>query len=243
MTQLRMRDVCARTGLSRQAVHFYVEQGLVDPPEKTGRTMAYYTEAHVERILLVRRLQEEHFLPLKAIGAMLRDEQDGFTEAQRRVLADVKAQLSPATTMPSLGEATVPLGPLLERARVVAEDLAGLERLGFVTVTRRGGKRWVSEDDAWIVELWGEVRAAGFTRELGFGPELLAIFDDGIARIFEEEKKILGSLTERLPAGQLAPMVDRALPLVHAFLVRSHHRKLRALLASIGASPRPEQTR
>ena len=66
-----MRDLCARTGLSRQAIHFYVAQGLVEAPKKTGRTMGYYTEAHVERILLVRRLQEEHFLPLKAIRAMI----------------------------------------------------------------------------------------------------------------------------------------------------------------------------
>src|SRR3990167_7497312 len=67
----RMKDLCAQTGLQRQAVHFYIQQGLLPEGEKTGRNMAYYSQIHVERLRLIRRLQEEHFLPLKAIRAVV----------------------------------------------------------------------------------------------------------------------------------------------------------------------------
>jgi DNA-binding transcriptional MerR regulator len=230
-----MRDLCARTGLSRQAIHFYVEQGLVDPPHKTGQTMGYYTEAHVERILLVRKLQDEHFLPLKAIRAMLAPsvEDDELSPAQREVLASVKARLSPATPTQT-SEASVAVGPLLSRTGVTRGDLAELERLGLVSRVTKGR---LTAEDAWVVELWGEVRAAGFVRELGFEPELLAIFARAIDQMFREEKKILARLAVTLPAARVAEMVDRALPLVHRFLVRAHEQKVRTLFASIGDAP------
>src|SRR5687768_4235508 len=166
MAELRMRDVTKRTGLSRQAIHFYVEEGLVPPPQKTGATMGYYSEAHVERILLVKKLQEEHFLPLKAIRAMLDDKHGGFTRAQQHVLREVKARLPASTTRAPEGD--VALAPLLEKTKLSRRDITDLERAGAIEIVR--GK--VSADHAWLIELWSDVRAAGFTRELGFGPEL-----------------------------------------------------------------------
>jgi len=92
----KMKDLCERTGLPRQVIHFYIQQGLVPEGKKTGRNMAYYGEAHVERILLVRRLQHERFLPLKAIRAILEERDEVFSPAQRGFVDEVKARLSGA---------------------------------------------------------------------------------------------------------------------------------------------------
>ena len=32
----KMRDLCRITGMPRQAIHFYIQQGLVPPGRKTG---------------------------------------------------------------------------------------------------------------------------------------------------------------------------------------------------------------
>jgi len=222
--RLRMRDVMERTGLSRQAIHFYVAEGLVPAPEKTGQTMAYYTAAHVERIQLVRRLAEEHFLPLKAIRAMLDDRVGDMTRAQREVLRDVKARL-PASTTARDARPRVAVASL----GLPRRDVSELERAGLVRVT--GGK--VSGDDAWLIELWRDVRAAGFTRELGFSPEVLAIFERGVEQMFAEEKQILSRLAAELPAARVAELVERALPLIHAYLVRLHQNKVRGLFEEL----------
>ena len=71
----KMKDLCERTGLGRQAIHFYIQRGLLPPGHKTGHNMAYYSEVHLERIQLIRKLQHERFLPLDAIKAIL-DEQE-----------------------------------------------------------------------------------------------------------------------------------------------------------------------
>ena len=224
-----MRDVMEQTGLSRQAIHFYVEEGLVDPPRKTGATSATYTEAHVERIKLIRKLQEEHFLPLKAIRAMLDEDTGagGFSRAQQQVLRDVKARL-PAATANAPAAADVPLAPVLAKAGLSRADVRELERRGLVEVVR--GK--VSADDAWVIELWGDVRRAGFTRDL-VGPEVLVMMERGIERIFDDEKKILARMIAARPAAQVAELIERALPLIHAYLVRLHETKVRALFANL----------
>ena len=222
---MRVKDVCERTGLSRQAIHFYVEQGLVPPPTKTGQTMGHYTEAHVERILLVKQLQHDHFLPLRAIRAMLEGGED-LTAAQRRAIADVRARLPDDTVAHEAGQ--VSLAPLLRKASLSRRDAIELGRAGLLDI-RRGA---IPAHQVWIVELWGEVRAAGLTRELGVTAELLAVCGRGIAQILAEERAVLTRMLTTLPAARVAELVERALPLVHAFLVRSHQAKVRELFGS-----------
>ena len=70
---LKMKDLEARTGLSRQAIHFYLREGLLPEPHRPKRNVAHYSEEHVARIKLIKRLQEEKFLPLGVIKNMLAD--------------------------------------------------------------------------------------------------------------------------------------------------------------------------
>ena len=39
----KMKDLADATGLDRQGIHFYIQQGLLPPGHKTGRNMAWYT--------------------------------------------------------------------------------------------------------------------------------------------------------------------------------------------------------
>jgi DNA-binding transcriptional MerR regulator len=64
-----IKDLCAKTAVTPRTVHFYIQQGLLPPPEGAGRG-ARYTEAHLARLQLIRRLQKEH-LPLNEIRRRL----------------------------------------------------------------------------------------------------------------------------------------------------------------------------
>ena len=69
-------------------------RGSSRPGRKTGRNSARYGEVHVERIRIVRQLQNERFMPLKAIRAVLDGRDDAFTPEQRGFIVDVKRRLS-----------------------------------------------------------------------------------------------------------------------------------------------------
>jgi DNA-binding transcriptional MerR regulator len=55
--------------VSRRAIRFYVTRGLLAPPEGVGRG-AYYTGAHRDRLLALKRLQESG-LSLDEVAAAL----------------------------------------------------------------------------------------------------------------------------------------------------------------------------
>jgi AcrR family transcriptional regulator len=64
---MRIRELAERAGLSRHTIHYYYREGLLPPPLKTGRTMALYTDAHLECLMFIRKLREERGTPVAAI--------------------------------------------------------------------------------------------------------------------------------------------------------------------------------
>ncbi|MCA9637051.1 MAG: MerR family transcriptional regulator [Myxococcales bacterium] len=230
----RMRDLCELTGLDRQTVHFYIQQGLVPEGCKTGRNMAYYGPEHVERIRLVRQLQHERFLPLKAIRAMLEGRDDTFTPEQRALLADVRPRLAAVLGQGEDERETVAVAELLVAHGVSRKELAAMESLGLLTTVQAGGELRIAAQDAWMIELWGSLRAAGLSRELGFEVEDLGIYEEAISGLLEQEVGLLTPRLAHLPADEVAAIVQRALPLITTFITRYHLTKVRNFFSSLG---------
>ncbi|MFZ5570677.1 MAG: MerR family transcriptional regulator [Thermodesulfobacteriota bacterium] len=66
----RIAEVERISGVSRRTIHFYLQQGLLHPPRKTGKTMAYYDDAHILKLGLIRNSKQEG-VPLIAIKEKL----------------------------------------------------------------------------------------------------------------------------------------------------------------------------
>ncbi len=229
----RMKDLCAQTGLPRQVIHFYIQQGLVPEGHKTGRNMAYYGEEHVRRVRLVRKLQHERFLPLKAIRALLDEQDSAFSPAQRRLLSEVQERLGFArrpTAVPTLA------APILAKAGLDRAELDDLAEAGVLGVSEdAAGRPIVSSEDAWILEVWGELRATGFTRDLGFEAADFAMYEAAIGGLLQKEAELITRRLAHLPAERVAAMVERALPQLNDFLARYHAQKVRDFFAALGS--------
>ena len=83
---LKMSELAERSGVSAGTIKHYLREGLLPEPVRTSRNMAYYPPDFVERIRLIKRLQEERFLPLRLIKGVL----DAAQERQRLSRAEVK---------------------------------------------------------------------------------------------------------------------------------------------------------
>ncbi len=232
MTPLRMKDLCEQTGLSRQAIHFYIQQGLVPEGKKTGRNMAWYGPEHVERLQLIRRLQEERYLPLKAIRALLAGETSHLAPAQRTLLAEVGSRLAPPSK-PTMIDASAACA----RAGLDPAELHRMIELGLVAA--RGDQ--VSSESTWLLDLWAQFRALGFTAALGFDVEELAIYEDAVQKMFERETQLAIPRLEGLPPEQVAEMIERALPLIHAIVIHLHTAAVRNFFALL-LQPREQET-
>lgn len=224
-----MKRLCELTGMSRQAIHFYIQKGLVPPGRRRGRTSAVYTDEHVERIRAVRRMQREEFLPLDAIRATFDRRDEGFTAAQRRVIAGVRERFSvrDAPKQPTVGARAA-----ARRAGLDDEDLEALVELGLLTPRRDArGRRRIPRHQTWVLASWKELRDAGFDRARGFSPADLAMYVEAMDALVVREASLLSTRLADLPAEQTTAMLSRAMPVVGALLARLHDAAARRFLA------------
>ena len=68
-------DISALAELPRRTVRYYIQSGLIDRPQGVGKG-AYYTQHHVEQLLLVRKWQLAG-LSLERIGELLKQQAAG----------------------------------------------------------------------------------------------------------------------------------------------------------------------
>ncbi len=183
-------------------VRHYLREGLLPDPVKTSRNMAYYPLEFVERIQLIKQLQEERFLPLKVIRELLR-EGDGDPERLRALIELEDRILDQALE----GERKrIPASEVRERYDVPKDVLDRLAELEVLSPTRRG----YSPSDVRIVEAISRFRAGGYDERIGFTVYDTLRYKRALEPLVAEEVRVL---MERL-AGEMDP--DRAVELIEA---------------------------
>ena len=58
MGALKISGLEKATGVPRTTIHFYMREGLLPPPQKTGRSFAYYSDRHVDLLREILQLKE-----------------------------------------------------------------------------------------------------------------------------------------------------------------------------------------
>jgi DNA-binding transcriptional MerR regulator len=187
---LRMGELAEASGVPVPTIKHYLREGLLPEPVKTSRNMAYYPPEFVDRIRLIKRLQEERFMPLKAIKNVL-DEDPARASAMLeledqildRALAGERARTSAAEVRKRYG---VP-GEVLDR----------LEEIGVLTPNSRG----YSPSDVTIIEAISRFRASGYDEEIGFTVYDTLRYKTAIEELVRQEIEVVMS---RL-AGEVPP--------------------------------------
>lgn len=213
----RMRDVVRLTGIPAPTVHFYAQQGLLPPAQKTAGNQARYSEATISRLLWIRTLQEELRLPLRTIRWIL-ERWGELPVAEIRALQTLGALLDdpqPVATAEDLDGIEA----------LSAADLDALRRLGLVSAGP------LTAADARLLRLCAAIRAAGFTEEAGFTVENLAVYRDAIEELVHDElQRIIEPVLLRYDPAQLSELVRRGLPLVDQLLAVLHQHAVRSLM-------------
>ncbi len=229
---LRMKDLCQATGISRQVVHFYIQQGLLPAGKKTGQNMAYYSQEHVRRIELIRKLQEERFLPLKAIKALFDEQETSFTPSQRGFLRTLRSSIleDEVTEVQSFASAD----DLASRFDIEPRDIEELISEGLIHPQSADGEglRLRPTDLEWI-EILANLRQVGLTRELGFQVGDLRGFGDSMNALIRWEVDLITKRLSILNADDAGQRIRHALPVVHQLIAHIHQSKIEDLLSAL----------
>ena len=64
---MKISQLVKRTGVPKETIHFYIREGLLRKPRKSGVNAAEYNESYVDRIRLIKDLRDNFYLPIPEI--------------------------------------------------------------------------------------------------------------------------------------------------------------------------------
>ncbi len=187
---LKMRELAEASGVSAGTIKHYLREGLLPEPVRTSRNMAYYPPEFVDRIKLIKQLQEERFMPLRVIKAMLDEDPErvrALVELEDRILERALEGERKRVSAAEIGR----------RYDVPREVLDRLEELGILSPNSRG----YGPNDVKIVEAISRFRAGGYDERIGFTVYDTLRYKRALEELVREEIKVI---MERL-AGEMPP--------------------------------------
>ena len=78
---MRIKELVDISGVPQTTIHFYLRHGLLHPPVKTGRTMAYYDESHLNRLRKIQSLKRGSRVPIAFLREQIAAVDDGNGES------------------------------------------------------------------------------------------------------------------------------------------------------------------
>jgi DNA-binding transcriptional MerR regulator len=219
---LKMSELAERSGVSAATIKHYLREGLLPEPVRTSRNMAYYPPDFVVRIRLIKRLQEDRFMPLRVIKRIVEENPDRAAAVlglEDRILERALAQQHESRR--------VPAAEVRRRYRVPENVLGRMAELGVLTPAEGG----YDADDVSIIEAISRLRAGGYDERLGFTVFDTLRYRDALAPLVADEvRTLLARLAGEVEVERAAQIIASGAEPLRELVGALHSKMLRAEL-------------
>lgn len=220
---MRMRDLERASGTSRETIRFYIREGLLPEPERSHRNSATYTEEHLARLLTIRRLKDERFLPLSVIRTLFAA---GADWSAPDMLPGIDHMLH--TRLDADGE-RVDAVAFCEQLGGDPDHLADCIAVGVVKPAADGT---LSPRDQRILRLVIDGEKLGFNRARGYmGDEFGHVADLMHSLAEMEVKSFFARVAPHVGELEAADMAERGIGILNQMMGELFTREVLALLA------------
>ncbi|MFZ0929045.1 MAG: MerR family transcriptional regulator [Syntrophobacteraceae bacterium] len=171
---MKIGELVKLTQVSKQTIHYYIREGLLPRPRKLGKNVANYNESYVDRIHLIKELQDHCFLPLSVIKKVLKFEK-GSTEREwfLQLHTDYFRPVDKLLPTEIVGEKQFQKATGLGRRWLVK-----MEKWRILTPEIRKGQKVYSQDDLTLGKVIVDMDKIGLGPKDGFDPEVLKFYRD-----------------------------------------------------------------
>ena len=171
---MKIRELVQRTRVSKETVHYYIREGLLPRPPKRGRNIADYDDSYIERIHLIKELQDNYFLPLSVIKKIMKkpgksSEGQSFLRLRSEYFRPVDQLLPSEIRGENAFQETTGFGE---------KWLSKMEEWKIITPTLRDCQKIYSQDDITLAKLFVRMDKIGVGASDGFDPEALRHYRD-----------------------------------------------------------------
>jgi DNA-binding transcriptional MerR regulator len=164
---MKIAELAKRTEVPKQTIHYYIRNGLLPKPRKLGSNSAEYDESYVERIRLIKELQNEFFFPLPTIKKILWEHRSASKQSMLKLRTEffkpVEQYLGTGVEGDEAFIATTGMAP---------RWLPQLKEWGILSSIDKDGVNIYTQDDISIAKVLVNMAKMGINRGQNFKPEV-----------------------------------------------------------------------
>lgn len=212
----RIKELIEKTGISRETIHFYLSEGLLPEPNKKTKNMSWYSQEHIDRLNIIKELQEKQFLPLKAIKAILNNVDDhNFTQEQQNLIQSIKNKINDNQ------EKSSSLSQIIKEKDISLDEINEMKSIGFI----ENGKYFTNEDSQ-LIDDWINLKSLGINQKNGFSVKNLDILIDIAEIIFNQEFEIFTQRLSNLNEKEIISIVEDSIPVINNIISTLHQKRV-----------------
>lgn len=172
---MKIGELVRKTGVSKETIHYYIREGVLPRPLKTGSNKAEYGEDFIEHVRLIKALRENYFLPIPVIRKLMK-KQYKQSPADRSAFMFLSQYIRPLDQLLSGG--VTGRHAFIAATGISEKWLDKMEQWGIITSEDQNGQPFYSQDDVIIGRLLVDMDKIGIGPRDGFDPAELRNFTD-----------------------------------------------------------------
>jgi DNA-binding transcriptional MerR regulator len=204
---MKISAVVKRTGVPKETIHFYIREGLLRKPHKSGINVAEYNENHIKQIRLIKELRDNYYFPIPLIKKVIRKikkqptHDRAFFELHSKYFRPADRLLTGEIIGRDAFQATTGLG---------LKWIHKAEEWGLIQPKIRDGEAFYSLDDVAIGKLMVDMDRIGFGPRDGHDPQDLKYIADFVKQfVVNSFKKYYQTNLEQLSSADFYQKADQ----------------------------------
>jgi DNA-binding transcriptional MerR regulator len=183
---MKIGELAKQTDVPKQTIHYYIRSGLLPKPRKLGSNSADYDQTYVERIRLIKELQNDFFFPLPTIKKILWEHRGASKQSMLKLKSEFFRPVEHY-----LGSGIEGDEAFCQATGLAPRWLPQLKQWGMLSAETKNGVNLYSQDDMAIAKVMVNMARMGINRRQNFKPEvtmpmLVSLFRDVARNLIED---------------------------------------------------------
>jgi DNA-binding transcriptional MerR regulator len=223
---MKISELVKKTGVPKETIHFYIREGLLRKPRKSGVNSAEYGERYVDQIQLIKDLRDNYYLPIPEIKKIVKKykKQSPSDQAVSQFHSKFSRPQDRLLTTEAIGR-----DAFREATGLGRKWLSRAIEWGLLSPESRDDEEVFSADDVAIGKLMVDMERVGFGPKDDFDPEDLKYMADFIHGYVDNSfNKYYKSNLEKLRSAdysEKASQYHEIISLFFYYLFRKYARK------------------